>query len=82
VFRILGWNRNDEWHPLYSEIRRAAMVHDGSDMFPVLEHLGVTNQFVWLVYAIGEREPGAGEEALLLLEIWVLVDPDWENDEF
>jgi hypothetical protein len=82
LFCVLGWDRNDEWHPLYGEIRRAAMVHDGSDMFLVLEHLGVTNQFVWLVYAIGEREPGAGEEALLLLEIWVPVDPDWENDEF
>jgi hypothetical protein len=52
LFRILGWNRNDEWHPLYGEIRRATMVHDGLDMFLVLEHLGVTNQFVWLVYAI------------------------------
>jgi hypothetical protein len=78
LFFVQEGNRNDDWNPLYGIVQGTAVVYDGWDLYLVLEHHEILEQFVWLVYVLGEREPGSGEEALLLLELWVSKLPDWE----
>jgi hypothetical protein len=78
LFSIQGEDLNDGWHPLDGIIQGTAVVYDGWDLYLIPEHHEAMRQMAWLVYVLGEREPKIGEEALLLLELWVPKLVDWE----
>jgi hypothetical protein len=78
LFYVQDDNHNDEWEPQYGVVQNTAVVYDGWDLYLILEHQENVGQLVWLIYYLGEREPGSGLEALLLMELWVPEVADWE----